>query len=567
MDEDPLELVLGKLDGVRQHGGYWMARCPAHEDRTASLSVARGTEQPVVFKCHAGCDRDVILDALGLALADVSNPRDDRSDAEWTPFGDAVAVYDYVDEHGELLFQVCRTADKKFPQRRMDASGKWRWRLGDVRRVPYRLPRIIGAVAAGRTVYIVEGEKDVHSIERAGAVATSSPGGAGKWRDDYDEWFRDADVVIVADRDEPGREHAIDVAAHLRGIAKSVTITEAADGKDASDHLAAGHTLAELVAQRPASRALAVVDLEPAAEYVAPPTLICHDLLYLGAVHTLSGPPDCGKTTLACWWMLRAVRDGGTVLFLDEEGGREIVIEKFQALGAAHGERIGYVEFPSRSWNETDLAMLSDVLSERKPAIVAWDSSAAFLARAGLDENAASDVTKFYSQVLTPAARKHNAAVLVIDHDVKNGEPSRYARGSGAKLAATDVAYKISPVKPFSKEENGVSKLLVAKDRRGWLARSHEAAFIPSDGTLKVNITAVEPDREHPTLAPAGQKVLEALDSVPRTVRELMDQVYAAHGHRLTRETVQKELTKLQDLGLAQQAGASANANLWKSRE
>ena len=77
--DDALELVLGKLDGVRQHGGYWMAQCPAHEDREASLSVARGTEQPVVFKCHAGCDRDVILDAIGLTLADVSKPREPDS--------------------------------------------------------------------------------------------------------------------------------------------------------------------------------------------------------------------------------------------------------------------------------------------------------------------------------------------------------------------------------------------------------------------------------------------------------------------------------------------------------
>ena len=146
---------------------------------------------------------------------------------------------------------------------------------------------------------------------------------------------------------------------------------------------------------------LAVVDLEPATETVMPPVLICGDVLYRGGVHTLTGAPDCGKTTLACWWMLRAVREGGSVLFLDEEGGREIVVEKFQALGAKQGERIGYIQFPSRSWDAGDIAMLSDILAERRPDIVAWDSSAAFLARAGLDENAAADVTRFYAQVLT----------------------------------------------------------------------------------------------------------------------------------------------------------------------
>lgn len=489
--DDALDLFLGKLDGVRQHGGYWMARCPAHEDREASLSIARGTEQPVVFKCHAGCERDAILDALGLGLADVSKPSEQRDRGEWTPRGDAIAVYDYVDEQGELLFQVCRTADKQFPQRHLGPDGKWIWRTGNVRKVPYRLPKLIAAVAAGKTIYIVEGEKDVQSIERAGAVATSSPGGAGKWRDEYDAWFQGADVIIVADRDEPGREHAADVQAHLRPLARSVAIVEAANGKDASDHLALGHSLAELVPHRAASRAFAVVDLEPASEFVAPPTLICRDLLYLGGVHTLTGPPDCGKTTLACWWMLQAIRDGLGVLFLDEEGGREIVIEKFQALGARPGERIAYVEFPSRAWNAADVIMLTDVIGERQPAIVAWDSSAAFLARAGLDENAAADVTRFYSQVLTPAARIHNAAVMVIDHDTKSSEPSRYARGSGAKLAATDVAYKIELVKAFSKTDDGRSRLIVSKDRRGWLHRAHEAEFTSDHGILTVDIKAI----------------------------------------------------------------------------
>ncbi len=240
--DDALDLFLGKLDGVRQQGGYWKARCPAHEDREASLSVARGTEQPVIFKCHAGCDRDTILEAAGLTLADVSRPHEQES-GEWTPRGPAIAVYNYVDEQGKLLFQVCRTAGKQFPQRCPDGTGGWKWRLGTLRRVPYRLPEVIQAVADGRTVYIAEGEKDVHALERAGAIATTSPGGAGKWRDEYDQHFAGADVIIIADRDNAGRKHAQDVLRHLRAVAKSVIIAEATEGKDASDHLAAGHGL------------------------------------------------------------------------------------------------------------------------------------------------------------------------------------------------------------------------------------------------------------------------------------------------------------------------------------
>src|SRR5262249_47815653 len=144
-----LDLLLSKLEGVRKQGGYWMARCPAHEDRHASLSVARGTEQPVIFKCHAGCERDTILDALSLTLGDVSKPRAENPE-EWTPRGPAIAVYDYTDERGNLLFQVLRTVDKQFPQRCPDGHGGWKWRLGGVRRVPYRLPKLLAAIAEGK---------------------------------------------------------------------------------------------------------------------------------------------------------------------------------------------------------------------------------------------------------------------------------------------------------------------------------------------------------------------------------------------------------------------------------
>ena len=102
-----------------------------------------------------------------------------------------------------------------------------------------------------------------------------------------------------------------------------------------------------------------VIDLEPAAEVIEAPELAAEGMLYRGGVHTLTGPPDCGKTTLACWWMLQEVRAGGRVLFLDEEGGREVVAEKFQSLGAQPGERIAYVPFPGRTWTDADARFLA----------------------------------------------------------------------------------------------------------------------------------------------------------------------------------------------------------------
>jgi hypothetical protein len=250
-DDDVLALVLGKLDGVRQQGGYSMAKCPVpeHEDREASLSVKRGTKQPVLIKCHAGCDTADVLDAIGLTLADVSKPADPEPAGEWMPRGRrSTAVYSYTDGDGQLLFQVLRSADKKFSQRRPDPSARsgWKWNLDGIRRVPYRLPKVIETVNARRLVHVVEGERDVHAVEAVGGVATCNPGGTGAgWLNEYDGWFVGAEVVIVADKDAPGRKHAAKVASHLRKVAKSVKVVEAAEGKDAADHLAAGHGLGD----------------------------------------------------------------------------------------------------------------------------------------------------------------------------------------------------------------------------------------------------------------------------------------------------------------------------------
>src|SRR5258708_7077135 len=547
-----------------------MARCPAagHEDHKASLSVARGTEQPVIFKCHAGCHRDDILDGLGLTLADVSTPRDERpAQGEWTPRGTDINVYDYPDENSDLLCQVLRTADKQFPQRVPDRTKRsgWRWTLGSTRRVPYRLPAVIKAAAEKQVVYIVEGEKDVHAIERAGAVATTSPGGAGKWRPEYDVFFTGASVIIVADADEPGRKHATDIAKHLRPVAASVRIAEPAYGKDASDHLAAGYGL-DFVSSAVTEITFNVIDLEPATFEVVSPVPICGDLLYTGAVHTLTGAPDSGKTTLACWWMLTLMREGRPVLFLDEEGGTDIVAEKFQALGARPGERLVYVPFPNSNWAPADREMLFQLLAQRKPALVMWDSSAAFLSRAGLDENSAHDVTEFYSQVLTPTARIHGAAVVVIDHDTKSSEPSRYARGSGAKLAATDVAYKITQIAPFSKDQSGSAKLVVTKDRRGWLHRAHEVTFTAGE-VLDITVREAGADLAgNPLhLNPGQQKILLALEGQPPSAWPQIQQLMADRGWKpLTRQVLSKYLHDLLDRGLVDSITAPySGQTLW----
>jgi hypothetical protein len=113
------------------------------------------------------------------------------------------------------------------------------------------LPEVIAAVKCRRTVLIVEGEKDAERARAHGQTATTNPGGALKWRDEYSEFLRGARVVIVWDRDNAGRKHALAVAASLAHVGARVRFARAKVGKDLSDHLDAGYGVKEMVYRRP----------------------------------------------------------------------------------------------------------------------------------------------------------------------------------------------------------------------------------------------------------------------------------------------------------------------------
>lgn len=159
-----------------------------------------------------------------------------------------VNEYDYVDEHGEVLFQVVRMEPKDFRQRRPDGNGGWTWTIKGVRQVPYRLPQLLAKPDS--TVCVVEGERDVHSLEAMGVLATCNAGGAGKWPDELTPHFTGRNVVVIPDNDGPGRNHAELVASKLHGSAQSVRVLHLPnlpEKGDVTDWIAAGGTKRRLV--------------------------------------------------------------------------------------------------------------------------------------------------------------------------------------------------------------------------------------------------------------------------------------------------------------------------------
>jgi 5S rRNA maturation endonuclease (ribonuclease M5) len=162
-----------------------------------------------------------------------------------------LATYVYRDEQGEPLYRVVRTEPKTFRMETLDADGEWysaRDCMTGVRRVLYRLPEVLEAVRAGLPVFVAEGEKDADLLAESGVCATTAAGGALKWGSvsDAADALAGAEVVVVADRDEAGWRHALQVYESLGSVA-SVQVVASMTGNDAADHLASGFRVDELV--------------------------------------------------------------------------------------------------------------------------------------------------------------------------------------------------------------------------------------------------------------------------------------------------------------------------------
>lgn len=238
-----------RLPKLRQSGPEWRAACPVHKGNRDSFAVSPETGQAF---CHSKCARgwDLISLEQELAGVDFKTARAEVfrmvGHAEHRPglSERIVESYKYTDEKGRLLFEVVRLkAPKDFRQRKPDGKGDWEWSVRGVRSVLYRLPEILKRRVD--TVFVVEGEKDVHALESLGVLATTNPGGAGKWREEHGRALHGRRVMIIPDADAVGRKHAAAVAESLLAAECETRIVDL-NFKDSSDWLAAGGCLEDL---------------------------------------------------------------------------------------------------------------------------------------------------------------------------------------------------------------------------------------------------------------------------------------------------------------------------------
>jgi hypothetical protein len=443
---------------------------PYRDDPNPSLNVTR-TKDKFLFKDH-GYD-DNTFEALS-GYFETNGHRSDwpnievrsgKQEGQQEPD----ATYDYVGKDGRLRFQVCRVGHgngKRFFQRRPagkdDGQDGWINGLGKTKPILYRLPEVLAAVERGDEIFIPEGEKDVDAIFAAGGVATCNPMGAGKWRDEYSENLRGARVVVVADRDKPGQKHARDVKRSLIGVASSVRVVEALTGKDASDHLDAGHTLDEFM---PADR-FPRMDLGAVIEGGIPdPEFVVADVIYEGRAHALMGEPGDGKTLVMLGFAVQVMKVGLTVAWFDEENGPTVIAARLVALGAAADEvREYFAYYPYTEPTLADADDLAEEMAMLEPALVVFDSGADMYVASGLNENDNMDMTEWARAFSQRLSRALGIASVVLEHVTKKGDDS-YQRGAGAKKAKVDASWRLEVLSPFDHETVGEVELTRKKDR------------------------------------------------------------------------------------------------------
>lgn len=219
----------------------------------------------------------------------------------------------------------------------------------------------------------------------------------------------------------------------------------------------------------------APVDLDGVlkGEYLdPPPTMLLRSdgvpLLYDGAIHTISGESESGKTWLTLLAAQQLLAEQQNVRFIDFEDRADRVIGRLLALGATPQQIRDHFDYirPDRPLdNDGQTALQPHLVGVR---LVILDGVTEAMGIHGYDLNSNSDVALFYDRLPRWIA-DHGPAVVMIDHVVKDTEKQgRFAIGGQHKLAGIDgVGYVVKMLQPFARGKRGLARVNVAKDRAG----------------------------------------------------------------------------------------------------
>ncbi len=456
----PVTTLLNKVDGIRRSGSGWMARCPAHDDRQASLSITAGDDGRALVYCHAGCSIEAVTEAAGLTSADLFEPR-----AAVRPSATTSRRREVSTDAPPTLYVIRDTTGGPVAIHvRQDTSDGKRitWRLPDgtagLNGTPSAELPLFGSESlpswdATRPVLIVEGEKAAVPLREAGFRALGTVTGASSAPSvAVLQSLRGHHVILWPDADKAGREHMRKIAERLAGVAASVRLVtwpEAPEHGDAADLLETGSAadVDRLIeAAQPLTRPGPVlVRLASVQREALSP--VWDGRLYRGKPHLVEGDPGLGKTTAALDVAARVSRgaampDGspgigpaGVVIMGAEDGLADTVRPRLEAAGAdlerivaltaivdGDGERMPALPL--------DLGAVEAAIRDVDAALVIVDPLMAFL-----DASVNSWRDQDVRRALAPLARlaeRSACAVILIRHLNKSAGSHAIYRGGGS---------------------------------------------------------------------------------------------------------------------------------------
>ncbi len=232
-----IEEFLLRLEKVKKYSGYWMARCPAHNDNNPSLQVSMKGGR-IWLNCYAKCSEENILKSMGLTKQDLyldppSNGLPDGIPAKW--YGKTfVALWPYRDAQGNILGYTVRYEDGSgkdiIPFFRKNGN-KWKAGGPSEPKPLYGLDKL--AKDKNSPVLIIEGEKAAdaaQSLMGKDFVCLCWLGGCKQVSKADWSPLSERLVYIWPDADEPGLGAAGEITKRLKGIAAQVKIVSPPTG-------------------------------------------------------------------------------------------------------------------------------------------------------------------------------------------------------------------------------------------------------------------------------------------------------------------------------------------------
>lgn len=508
-----LDDFLSLLRGVKKmSNGSYMALCPSHNDHEPSLSV-KEADSKILLKCFAGCELTDILKPLGLEPGDLFL---DSREAK-LEHREIEAVYHYTDANGKP-FEVVRTRPKGFYQRRPDGKGGYINDLKGIVPTLYHQDELKQAIDSTEPIYLVEGEKDADRLWSLGLVASTNPMGAGKWRNNYNEALRGADLIIIPDNDNPGHDHVSRIVKSCYGVASRIRLLELPDlngrsVQDVSDWLDAGGTreVLERLANSAsewtplnsqtdeAVRLVCLADIEP--ETVS---WLWYPYIPQGKLTLLEGDPGVGKSWVSLA-IATAVSLGKGLLGVEAtEPARVVIASAEDGLGDTIRPRLDAMKANVANINAIDGALTFDdsgllklegYIESLHPALVILDPLVAYLG-AKIDLHRANETRAIMSQ-LAHIAEKYNVAILAIRHLTKGGAARPIYRGLGSiDITASCRSVLLAGCDPETPQNRGLvqikSNLAPMGDAIGFELRDSSFYWTGECGLTAGQILAIE---------------------------------------------------------------------------